>query len=58
MEAFYHLIIGLCDRFKWELRNKDRRIAQHHEKMFCMYKKYQAHKSKNKFCFMSIEQTI
>lgn len=43
MSDIYPPNISLSQRLRWELRNKDRRVAQNSEKIFYMYKKYQNH---------------
>lgn len=42
MDDLYPDGIHLSQRFRWELRHRDRRVAQHPDKIFAMYKKYQA----------------
>lgn len=42
MKDIYPVNIKLSERLRWELRNYDRRVAENSEKIFFMYKKYQA----------------
>lgn len=43
--------VKLCAKFRWELRNYDRRVAENLEKIFYMYQKYQNNHIYNKqFC--------
>lgn len=51
MSEFYPDGLKFSDRIKWELRSIDRRVAQHHEKIFTMYKKYQSKFISNKQSF-------
>lgn len=51
MLDLYPRNIQLCERLRWELRNKDRRVAENSEKIFYMYKKYQNHYIQTKQSF-------